>query len=93
MLRITTVEERGRIVRLKVEGRIVGEWVNEIDHVCNVVLAHKKIILDFSGVRFIDRRGIEVLQKMLGARVKMTGARVLIQTLLELESPKTQNLL
>jgi len=84
MLRITTVEEVGQTIRLKVEGRVVGEWVPELDHACTVLLAQKKkILLDFSGVRFIDRRGSEVLKNMLGERVNMIGASLLVQRLLE----------
>jgi anti-anti-sigma regulatory factor len=84
MLRITTVEEVGQIVRLKVEGRVVGEWVTELDHACTVLLVQKKkIVLDFSGVRFIDRRGIDVLKKMPSERVNLVGASLLVQTLLD----------
>ncbi|MEX2493561.1 MAG: STAS domain-containing protein [Nitrospirales bacterium] len=84
MLRITTVNEEGQSVRLKVEGRIVGEWVNELDHACTVLLAQKKnIVLDFSDVRFIDRRGSEVLKKLRGERVNMIGASLLVQRLME----------
>ncbi len=85
MLRITTVDEVGQSVRLKVEGRVVREWGTELDHACTVLLAQKKnIVLDFSGVRFIDRRGIDVLKKIAGERVKIMGASPLVQTLLEL---------
>ncbi len=85
MLRITTEAEVGQTVRLKVEGRVVGEWVTEFDHTCTVLLAQKKnIVLDFSGVRFIDRRGIDIVKNMRGERVNIIGASLLVQTLLGL---------
>lgn len=84
MLRITTIDERDQTVRLKVEGRVVGAWVAELEHACNVFLAQKKqIVLDFSGVNFLDRQGIETLKKIAGKRVKISGASLWVQTLLE----------
>ncbi|MEO8326484.1 MAG: STAS domain-containing protein [Nitrospirota bacterium] len=84
MLRITAIEEVSQIVRLKVEGRVVGEWVPELDRTCTMLLAQKKnIVLDFSGVRFLDRRGIDAVKEMLGKRVKIIGARLWVQALLE----------
>lgn len=85
MLRITTIDEVGQTVRLKVEGRVVGEWVTEFDHTCTVLLAQKKkIVLDFSGVSFIDQRGIDAVKKILGKKVKIIGSSLWVQTLLEL---------
>lgn len=84
MLRITTIDDVGQIVRLKVEGRVVGEWGAELYKVCTVFLAQEKmIVLDFSDVRFIDQRGIGVVKKMLGKRVQIIGSRLWVQTLLE----------
>lgn len=84
MLRITTLADDGQNVRLKVEGRIVANWVTEIKNVCTSLLAQKKIIfLDFSNVSFIDRQGVKVLQKVLSGRVEIFGASRLVQALLE----------
>ncbi len=88
MLRITTMTDDGQTVHLKVEGRVVGDWVPELDQLCGACLSQKKqIVLDFSEVTYIDRRGIEVLKGVLGDRVKITGAGLLIRALLGMNSP------
>ena len=84
MVRITTMAEDAQNVRLKVEGRVVGECVSELDHSCTGFLAQKKrIVLDLSDVSFIDRQGIDVLKKVPPDRVHIKGASLLVQALLE----------
>jgi len=86
MLRITKTGENGRTVCLKVEGRVVGDWVSEFDKVCRSSLAQGKVIsLDFAGVLFIDHQGVEAVKGMLGEKnVQLTGASLLVQDLLDL---------
>ena len=79
MIRITTMADDGQNVRLKVEGRIVENWITEIKKVCTSLLAQKKMIfLDFSHVSFIDRQGVKVLQRVLSDRVEIIGASRLV---------------
>ncbi len=83
MVRITTLADDGQNVRLKVEGRLVENWVSELKNVCTSLLAQKKMVfLDFSHVSFVDRQGVAVLQGILGDRVEIIGASRLVQTLL-----------
>jgi len=83
MVRISTASEDGEHVVLNVEGRIVGDWVPELNRTCRKFLARQKTIsLDFSGVRFIDRYGIDILKKMQSEGITITGASRLIQALL-----------
>lgn len=88
MLRITTMTDDGRTIRLKVEGRVVGDWVPELDQVCGSCLSQKKqVVLDFSDVTYIDRRGIEALKGIQGERVQIVGCSLLIRALLESDWP------
>ena len=83
MVRITAMGENHQTVNLKVEGRLVGAWVTELDHACAVVLAqHKSIDLDFSDVNFIDRQGIALLKRLTGERVHIMKTRPLVHALL-----------
>ena len=85
MFRITLTGDDGHTIHVKVEGRVVGDWVPELDQVCGSCLAqNKKVILDISDVTYIDRRGVEVLKGVLGERVRIMGASLLIQALLGL---------
>lgn len=85
MFRITPMSEDGQTVHLKVEGRVVGDWVPELDQVCGSCLSQKKkVVLDFTEVTFMDRRGVNVLKGLLRERVQITGASLITQALLGL---------
>ncbi|MDA2910972.1 hypothetical protein MYX04_08585 [Nitrospiraceae bacterium AH_259_D15_M11_P09] len=85
MFRITPMSDDGQTVHLKVEGRVVGDWVAELDQVCGSCLSQKKkVVLDFTEVTFMDRRGVNVLKGLLRERVQITGASLMIQALLGL---------
>lgn len=83
MLRITALSDDGRTVRLKVEGRLVGDWVSALDQACGSCLSQQKtIILDLSEVSFLDRRGTKALKALLKERVRIVRASLLVQALL-----------
>lgn len=83
MLRITQVSEDSDSVCLKVEGRVIGDWVSELDRTCGSCLVRKRqITLDISDVTYIDRRGVETLKRILGENVRLTGANLLVRALL-----------
>lgn len=83
MLRITQVSEDSDSVCLKVEGRVIGDWVSELDRACGSCLSQRRqITLDVSDVTYIDRRGVETLKRILGERVRLTGANLLVQALM-----------
>ncbi len=63
MLKIT-IQEEAKKVRLKLEGRIVGPWVTELDrtwHSLGPSLDGKTLSVDLCGVSYIDREGRGVL--------------------------------
>lgn len=92
MLRITAVENLGENVCLKVEGRIVGNWAREFEHVCEMVLAQGQcLVLDFSDVRFIDQGGLAFLKRMSSQRIRIIKARPLVQALLHGWSKNPEN--
>ena len=83
MLRITQVSEDSDQVCLKVEGRVIGDWVSELDRTCESCLSQsRQITLDMSDVTYIDRQGVETLKRILGENVRLTGATLLVQALL-----------
>ena len=83
MLRITQVSDDSDQVCLKVEGRVIGEWVSELDRTCGSCLSQsRQVTLDMSDVTYIDRRGVETLKRILGGNVRLTGATLLVKALL-----------
>jgi|CXWL01.1.fsa_nt_gi anti-anti-sigma regulatory factor len=83
MLRITQVREDGDTIHLKVEGRVIGDGVSELDRTCEDSLSrNQRIILDMSDVTYIDRQGVDALKRILGNNVQLTDATLLLQALL-----------
>jgi anti-anti-sigma regulatory factor len=63
-MRITTERIDGRI-RIRVEGRVAGPQAGELLRVVRHAReAAGRIVLDMSGVTFVDRGGLEVLLRL-----------------------------
>lgn len=66
MLRITVVESSSEGVRLRVEGRVMGGWVEELRRSCEVhaLCDGIRLTLDLADVSFVDAAGIELLKEL-----------------------------
>ena len=83
MLRITRMAESLSQVTLKLEGRIISEWVSVVERECLTWLHEKRqVSLDCSEVTFIDRRGLEMLQRIASSHLQVINASTLIEELL-----------
>ncbi len=85
MLKISTIAKDDKTVTLQVEGRIVGQWVQEVRRECEKGLAESsKVILDLSGVSFVNDQGIKVLKALEGEdTVLLVGCSLFLSALLE----------
>ena len=69
MLRIDRVIEEGAPVVLKVHGRLIGPWVEELRQACERVGATAgHAVVDLEGVSFVDREGVELLRTLASGR-------------------------
>lgn len=78
MLKIT-VEENPQAIVLKLEGRLTGPWVKELDRLWEQTapaLNKRKLSLDLRGTTFADAGGIKILKTIYS----QTGARILAGT-------------
>jgi len=83
MLKVTCVAESDKSVRLKLEGRVVGEWIDVLERECKVCLGQRsELILDLSAISFVDDRGVKMLKAMQGDRVRLTGCSLFLSELL-----------
>jgi len=75
MLKITKIQESGRDVLVKLEGKIMAQWAALLDGECRSYLRQKKAVyLDCSSVDYIDDRGIDVLNNLPHKQVNLLGA-------------------
>jgi anti-anti-sigma regulatory factor len=65
VFRITRVVEGPSWTTLRVEGRIVTQWVSLLERECWLALEdNRRVRLDLSSVTFIDSRGVAVLRHL-----------------------------
>ena len=85
MLKITNVQESGRDVLLKLEGKITEQWAALLDGECRSYLRKKKAVyLDCSNVEYIDGRGIEVVNNFPPQHVTLMSVPSFVTELLHI---------
>ncbi len=82
MLRITTTVEPAATL-LKLEGRLVGDWVMELRRCYEAAAAPREMIqIDLTDVGFVDRRGRELLREMVLAGTKLIADEPMMQAII-----------
>jgi anti-anti-sigma regulatory factor len=66
--------ESGRAA-LRLEGSVVGPWVDELARWCSEALeGATSLVVDLAAVSFVDRRGVELLQALGDRGVVVRGS-------------------
>jgi anti-anti-sigma regulatory factor len=85
MLRIH-IEEQCKSVTIQLEGRLVGDWVEELKrcwHSAEARSRDRNLIIELYAVSFVDISGRSLLAEMYGAGVTLVGRGVWAQNLVE----------
>jgi len=83
MLRIRRVTDSPAQPTLRVEGRIVSEWVAVLERECQLAFEGKRrVALDLSAVTFIDRRGVAALKRLSADALELINCPEFIEELL-----------
>ena len=65
MLRISEVETANGRVVLRLEGRVVGAWVQELERASRKFLeSGQSVELDLAEVSYVDRDGVALLRRL-----------------------------
>jgi ABC-type transporter Mla MlaB component len=65
VLRIDRAAESPSLPTLRVEGRVVAEWVPVLERECRLALQENgHVRLDLSAVTFVDGRGVAALRRL-----------------------------
>ena len=82
MLRITRLTEPDKMPHLRVEGRLVGDWVRVLQH--EIERAQDgPLALDLSGVEFADPQALLLLHEVAQRGVELVACSPLLTSLLE----------
>jgi len=85
VLRITWIDAEGSDSNrtLKVEGKILGPWVDELGHACEVSgLQRHCLRLDLAAVTFVDSIGLKLLDDLLRQGATIVGCSGFVADLL-----------
>ena len=84
MLRITkTLSERK--TTLKLEGRVAGSWISEVERACDAEAF--PLVLDLSGVTFADERAAHVIHRLRADGAELVGLSLFLDALIEKREP------
>ena len=86
MLKITRSTDNGSALLVKLEGKLLQPWVEELARVCTPPAGTVVgIRLDLSAVTFVDEAGVRLLRELLDRGVGVAAASGFVTELLRLE--------
>jgi ABC-type transporter Mla MlaB component len=84
MLRITTTQDAGTLPVLKLEGKLLAEWVAELQEACRTARAASGgLQLDLAGLVFVDAAGTIALRELMRQGVSIATISPLVGELLK----------
>jgi len=84
MLRITPITRSRRRIVLKLEGRLISEWVSELERECQRwVKRRRRVHLDLAGVTFIDGAGAKLFHRLRAQGIAINNVPGLIRDLIQ----------
>ncbi len=92
MLRIFDGESDNATVTLRLEGQIVGPWVDELRRASGKYQGNgHRLTLDLTDVTFADRDGIALLSGLRSHAIRLTGCSPFLDEQLKRSSEKTDD--
>lgn len=85
MLRIT-IDKNARSTTLRVEGRLTGPWVEELERAWRAVIAEPAnghVSVDLTDVTFVGEEGKRLLETMYGEGAKLIASGCVTRRLVE----------
>jgi ABC-type transporter Mla MlaB component len=80
MLKISQAGTPNHSVTLKLEGRVVGPWVEELRRICEPLLAENRILkLDLAEVSYADADGVATLNSFKSRGVKLNNCSPFVE--------------
>lgn len=80
MLKISQADTPNQSVTLKLEGRIVGPWVEELRRICEQLLGEQhEVSLDLADVSYVDGEGVAALTRFKSRGVKLNNCSAFVE--------------
>ena len=78
MLKITTIRESDTAI-LKLEGKLSGDWTEELERVWSEDVQHGRVVVDLSDISFVSPEGLQLLKSMHRQGVELRSRSLLTQ--------------
>jgi hypothetical protein len=86
VLRITRTNPGEAPAILKLEGRLAGAWVDELERVVHLsVHAGARVVLQMDGVTFADAAGVALVRRLAGRTIDVASVSSFVGVLLDRE--------
>ncbi|HSB42499.1 MAG TPA: STAS domain-containing protein [Methylomirabilota bacterium] len=83
MLKIDAAGPSDGRITIRLEGRMLGPWVEELRRTCEAHLGEgRALTLDFSGVSFVDREGVALLRTLRQRQARLANCSAFLKELL-----------
>jgi ABC-type transporter Mla MlaB component len=80
MLKISQVGTANHSVKLKLEGRVIGPWVDELRQICEPLLSEGRALnLDLADVSYVDADGVAALTGLKSRGVTVTNCSPFVE--------------
>ena len=80
MLRITPIEGGTHRVVLRLEGRVSGPWVDELNEVCEEALGNgAPLVLSLAEVSFLDTAGVALVTSLQTRGVEVVDCSMFVK--------------
>lgn len=89
MLRITRSDQNASVPSVKLEGKLLKPWVDEVAGLFIAADAQSRPRLDLSALAFVDAAGVELLHQLLLQGVQVVSCSPYVAELLHWD--RTQN--
>ena len=88
MLKISIISDSDQAIQLRLEGKLVGPWVEELQRLSDEALSHQKAVsLDLERVSFVDSRGVALLRNLARRQVSQVNCSQFVSQQLK-EAPQ-----
>ena len=88
MLKITETARNDSSRTFKIEGKLLGPWVDELRNVCTQPLNRaEQLGLDLAAVTFVNAAGAEMLRELIRKGIIITQCSAFVAELLHAEEP------
>lgn len=84
MVRISEFSSSDGNQGIKLEGRVVGPCVTEVERYCQRILSQgMTLTIDMGEVSFLDREGVGLFRELIGQRVRLFNCSPFLNELLK----------